>query len=108
MTFFTAEDFAEQKWQPISSAHAANIANSKLARDAKVVYGRQWEKNTTMWSTGDDLADCTHRALVVCIEKIKKPCEHPKEMLQTHSDFHNAKCGKCGVKLKATWQVCDD
>lgn len=109
MKFFTAEDFAEQEWQPISSAQAANIANQKLQREAKVVYGSaNHNKAIFNWEVfGGDDGEHTHRALLICIEEIERnKCEHKPFF---SGGKYASYCDECGVKIKPTgWEVVDE
>ena len=113
MTVFKAGDFAEQEWQPISSAQAASIANQKLQREAKVVYGTPFQANCSTGFHEIQSKYDTHRALLVCIEELPpKVCEHEPRGYSinvggTHRDKYY-RCEKCGVKLKAIWRVCDE
>lgn len=105
MTFFTASDFDNDELTLIRAKDAAYKANVKLLREAKVVYLSKADAGIDKWLYYEPVS-CDKKALLVCIEEIeKKPCEHPRKWLQTHGDFHNAKCGQCGVKLKAKWEV---
>lgn len=102
MTFFSAEDFAKQEWKTITAGQAANIANQKLQRDAKVVYGLKSTKldDQFYFSESKDDAD-THRALLICVEEIeKKSCTHP-DVLPVNSGWYY-RCSDCGIKLQPT------
>lgn len=104
MKFFSADDFAEQEWQPISSAQAANIANQKLQRDAKVVYICEDPRQLTTIHFPRPV-DATHTGLLICVEKIeRKPCEHDPVAVHNGVTVTHG-CRYCGVKLKAKWEV---
>lgn len=132
MTFFTADDFKEiykkifkdgyvshnagDMWEPASRVDdLANIANAKLQREGKVVYG--WpidiEKSShKMWSSELDVYtdEATHRALLINIEELpKKNCEHVGYIAGDEYEGHFFECEKCGKTLKPTaWSVCDE
>lgn len=103
MTVFKAGDFAEQEWQPISSAQAASIANQKLQREAKVVYG-QVVHGEFLWNHTSEYGD-THRALLICVEEIVKPkCEHAGHIIAVGKGIF--RCADCKSEIKPTgWEV---
>lgn len=79
-TFFEKSDFVSYNVcdgaGKIQSELIAGIANDKLKRDGRVVYG---SNNDRDWSFNKFEGD-THQALLICIEEIKK-CDHPKEKI---------------------------
>jgi hypothetical protein len=103
MTFFSASDFRGMEsgdWE-----YVADLANRKLQRDAKVVYGKVNHNDVIFeWSSFNyDLPETTHRALLICIEELpKKECEH--EIHNTVAPILNGKaaCWKCGVTIEPT------
>lgn len=103
MKFFTTDDFAENEWVAIPAGQAANIANAKLEREGKVVYGLVFPSEF-LWAENNEPSD-THRALLVCIEEIEKPkCEHACEGSNVSNNRYF--CYKCGKELKPTgWEV---
>lgn len=112
MTFFTAEDFITATSEPQTPHSVAELANLKLQREATVVYGSaNHNKAIFNWEVfGGDDGEHTHRALLICVEEIeKKPCEHePVTAFHGSDDCFIPACRKCGVKLKAKWEVVDE
>ncbi len=51
----------------------------------------------------------SHTARLICIEEIKRECEHEPEIVTNFEDRSWFECVKCGQKLKPkTWEVdCD-
>lgn len=103
MTFFTASDF---RLPDISNeTAAAEQANAKLERDAKVVYG--WPTNSIpedkLWCDNrkayDDVA--TYRGLLICVEEIVKlKCEHAGHIIAVGKGIF--RCADCKSEIKPT------
>ncbi len=112
MTFFSAEDFenyinAVGVHNQVSAKMVADIAEGKLQREAKVVYGLQNAALSDMYfSLSKDDAD-THRALLICVEEIeRKSCEHVEIKVNINPGINYFECTKCGARLKPTaWEV---
>jgi hypothetical protein len=111
VNFFKLEDFERIAVENSASLrwHIAEIANEKLKSEAKVVYGLESVTLSDMYfSSSRDDAD-THKALLICIEEIKKAeCEHSVVVIEL-GDANGAnrhKCGMCEKTLVPTgWQV---
>lgn len=115
MSIFKPEDFyttyAETPLTREEQCFVANLANAKLEREGKVVYGKY--KNDSHWEI--IFSDCvatsdTHKALIINIEKIEK-CKHPAEYLFLEAFVVDGirvprlgvyTCEKCGAKVKPT------
>jgi hypothetical protein len=115
MKFLSAKDFAKQEWNTITAGQAANIANQKLQRDAKVVYVcDRISQGYTKTLHFVKPVDATHTGLLICVEEIEKPkCNHvvsaersnhgPWRYTNSQGAFY---CSACGVNLKPTaWEV---
>lgn len=116
MKFFVADDFkiysttcfpSYEQYQVYVRSCAqtiADAANAKLMKDAKVVYSN---KENTRWAVSDgDYNFATHRALLVCIEKIEV-CSHIDAFHYTKitndgPEYLSAWCKLCGSKFKLT------
>lgn len=77
--FFKPDDFAVFLYKEV----AADIANDKLEREAKVVYSLG-EPNWRWYTTRNDNSIDTHTALLINIEPIVK-CTHPYEKVKPDS-----------------------
>jgi ribosomal protein S17E len=112
VNFFKLEDFERIAVENSASLrwHIAEIANEKLKSEAKVVYGLESVTLSDMYfSSSRDDAD-THKALLICIEEIKKECvDHVPGYVTKQIDAKKhsvvTTCNRCGAKLKASWQV---
>ena len=106
MTFFKAEDFntygtSGVYHQHITPTEACRMANEKLQREAKVVYGIPFQANCSTGFHEIQSKYDTHKALLVCIEPIeKKSCTHP-DVMPCNSGFYY-RCTDCGKKLHPT------
>lgn len=117
MTFFSASDFDLDGITTDNYAElVANAANTKLRRYANVVYGNVDPMVLTSWMSsfeGMYLGTYTHRALLVCIEKIeRKHCEHEvssSDITLVSNGNVKYRCRFCDVYLKPTgWEVVND
>ena len=118
MKFFTAEDFENYIKAIGLSNHVAkivaDIAESKLQCDAKVVYvcDYPWQSTTLHFAQP---VDATHTGLLICVEEIeRKPCEHEPITYNVSDKYstdeilaERGQCKHCGVKLKAKWEVAE-
>lgn len=105
--FFSASDFETASNDGlILSSDACNIANALLKDHGKVVYGMANNIHyASAWST--QKIDADYIALLVCIEEIKRECEHKitiviNDIKDTDTEFQ---CYQCGKKLKPKWEV---
>lgn len=102
--FFNAEDFAYSFEGRLTSTMARDLANAKLEREGRVVYGGkfclggEWSfvsHNNVPPKTN------THKALLINIEPIEQ-CKHPAQKvigMQGPGLIAEFKC-ECGVKVK--------
>ncbi len=95
---------AGDMWEPSSryedmSEKAQQILNAELDK-ATVVYTQLGAENSSF--TREQYRIDTHKALLVCVEKIdKKPCVHePNQLNQSTGGWF---CKHCNKKIKATW-----
>lgn len=103
MTFFTADDFITNSSAPQTPHSVAELANQKLQREAKVVYG-QVVYGEFLWNHTSEYGD-THRALLICVEEIVKPkCEHAGHIIAVGKGIFG--CADCKSEIKPTgWEV---
>lgn len=113
MSFFKPEDFIEH-YRGHGIAEKAN----RLLQERRVrVTGTTNEVKMgaiapvrTSWHSPFENKDDTHQALLVCIEELpKKECEH-EGFVDAKGALHinwPPYCLKCGVKLKAKWEVAE-
>ena len=102
MNFFKPEDFKHSSNSPLISSDAADIANAKLEREGKVVYGYQHDYDEEwVFHSNESPEEHTHKALLINIEPIAK-CEHPKEKVKLEGTPPIAFYCECGVKVKPT------
>ena len=108
MSFFKAEDFIFDNYE-INLKKIADVANAKLEREGKVLYGtipkisngRSPEFDGPFQITDND--HVTHKALLINIEPIEK-CKHEKEKIKEQRGlpfYPEFKC-ECGAKVKPT------
>lgn len=126
MKFFKPEDFLCTTNIPLLPTEACNLANAKLEREGKIVYGHNGKSvadhfpDAFFWRPDDlvngdvlyngKIAHSTHKALLINIEPIEK-CTHPSEKVKTQwrREFHCLRdegievkewqC-ECGAKVK--------
>lgn len=110
MKFFSPDDFKDENISDFSRSAigsdgritAAQLANAKLERDGKVVYG---ENNIWNWTERKTKSD-SHKALLINIESIEK-CTHPKEKVRpifaisAVDEIEYYKC-QCGSRVQPT------
>ncbi len=94
--FFKLEDFQgtyDHCQFPVLQKYV-DLANAKLEREGKVVYGFNQIPDSWTYNKESD----THKALLICIEPIEK-CTHPvKECFS----FDNGYLCSCGARVKPT------
>lgn len=110
MKFFMAEDFrfseknlnGTMNLEP--AERMAHIANAKLLREAKVVYGSYNSVDSHgNWTSDVNKTIDTHKALLINVEPIEK-CEHPinkcywtgtyiKSTLEKNTPLFKCECG---------------
>lgn len=101
-------NFYNQDGLQLSATKAALLANAKLQKDAKVVYGYLDSKRLWSW---DHRFDETHQALLVAIKPIEKACEHPDDKITitiTGTDLssikdYQSKC-ECGQYMRIKFE----
>lgn len=98
--FFKPEDFQGGALMNMSSYPAAEMANAKLLKEAKVVYSNKVTGSGWLFTQGEPPTETTHTALLICTEPIVK-CDHKIEDVIDNSiiDHCEFRC-KCGAKLK--------
>lgn len=115
--FFEASDFNEylKYGFPLHPPDAAHLANEKLRREGRVVYGKIPETNggwNGAWTFGESKAD-THTAMLINIQPIEKvECKHEPinycDYLEGGTVLKSGnKCKYCGIELIATWSAKD-
>lgn len=99
---------------------AADIANKKLMKNAKIVYGHNGKSvdehfpDAFFWrpdklSESDATFVSTHKALLICIEPIVK-CDHSAEKIELrnvnicNTDIFKCRCG-ASVKIKSFEEI---
>lgn len=104
---FKTEDFADC----FTDSHAAENANRIITERGVRVSGVLDQQGNWFFNQLN-LASHTHQALLVCIEELpKKKCEHEPadgivHIINSGTEYNP--CKRCGVKLKAKWEVADD
>ncbi len=73
-------------------------------------YSSDLSGNSGAWTSVG--IDSTHKARIICIEEIKRECEHySSSFIMSNPRPHKGLpvpeviCDKCGLKLKATWSA---
>ncbi len=114
LKFFKPEDFTKDL-HPATNMYgfsitpevAADLANNKLEREGKIVYGTEPEDKETYSALYGESKNrhSTHKALLINIENIER-CQHLIEDVVILHDYDSYaastyKC-KCGVKLRPT------
>lgn len=119
MKFFSAEDFvcaldmdALGRITIPSRNLIAQLANQKLQREAKVVYGAPFQSYCSTGFHEIKSKHDTHTGLLICVEEIeRKPCEHSVNIdsggTMLEHEKHIFKCNKChkDISLKWEWEV---
>lgn len=107
MKFFKPEDFLDLDSKAHWLSDISDIANAKLEREGVRVYG----DDTQLYSwTSQKLPKDTHQALLVGIEELpKKEHVHSPDLLKMFNEYslQNSICHRCGVKLKAKWEIAE-
>lgn len=94
--------------------HANALLHERLLKDAVRVFG-ETSDGAGLWChapmDGNGVRH-THQALLINIEPIKRECEHVPAKSREDYDYGAiiykqdlALCAKCGVKLRAKWEV---
>lgn len=100
MNFFKPEDFGNIGI--CSSQIMSNMANEKLERECRVVFGHIGSGKELFFSSTKSESYDTHRALLICIAPLEK-CSHPKESVTQWANFTSKndyfQC-ECGAKVK--------
>lgn len=87
--FFKPSDFEKYLTDAYTQQLSADLANEKLEKEAKPVFGSPNGKSTTyvagqIWNTYNDVTQRnTHKALLINIEPLEI-CTHPKEKVKHH------------------------
>lgn len=124
MKFFKPEDFLCTTNIPLLPTEACNLANAKLEREGKIVYGHNGKSvadhfpDAFFWRPDDlvngdvlyngKIAHSTHKALLINIEPIEK-CVHPTEKVHIFYNYDDLgreivegfECS-CGIRVQAT------
>lgn len=64
------------------SVYAAEMANRELDKWLEETGVKVYSNHTRIWVNGKDEVS-THQAILVCVEEIKKECEHDNVVIQT-------------------------
>lgn len=93
-------------WQKKSLSDRCNgKIEAWLRENGKVVYGEN--EGVNLFNAIQSPFD-THQALLICVQKIEKNCEHKIMYIFQDGGFVENKCSLCGKKLKPkSWEVCE-
>jgi len=103
MKFFKSEDFLHAAHLPFTSSDAADLANAKLEREGRIVYGRDsycaWGETESQFETAIGNQDkCNQKAFLINIEHIEE-CEHATYRVGPTSTQGIFICN-CGAKVR--------